>query len=196
MFRGERVGDCPQKWDKQALRAEIRARKAAFGPEALSESSRQIIAGLENLPVFREAKILLLYHSLPDEVSTHECLLRHCSDKEILLPRVVGDDLELRRFTGPDDLRRGAYGILEPDGALFTDYARIQLAVVPGMAFDDAGHRLGRGRGYYDRLFSASAFSQVYKLGLCFPFQLVREVPAGPFDVTMSAVFSGHTPAR
>lgn len=73
-------------------------------------------------------------------------------EKQILLPVVTGDDLELRVYTGPGDLATGAYGIEEPTGALFTDYDAIDFIVVPGVAFDRNGNRLGRGKGYYDRL--------------------------------------------
>lgn len=67
-------------------------------------------------------------------------------EKQILLPVVTGDDLELRVYTGPGDLATGAYGIEEPTGALFTDYDAIDFIVVPGVAFDRNGNRLGRGK--------------------------------------------------
>ena len=65
---------------------------------------------------------------------------------------VKGDDLELRLYTGDDRLTEGAFHIDEPTGTAFTDYAAIDLAVIPGVAFDRRGNRLGRGKGYYDRL--------------------------------------------
>lgn len=83
-------------------------------------------------------------------------------------------------------MTRGAFGIMEPSGELFTDYSRITLAVVPGMAFDSHGHRLGRGKGYYDRFLPL--LPQAYKIGVCFPFQLVDDVPIEPTDVVMDEV--------
>ena len=85
--------------------------------------SAEILAALETHPAFRAANIILLYHSLPDEVDTHDFIRKWSTKKQILLPVVVGDDLELRVYTGPADLTPGAYGIEEPTGALFTDYA-------------------------------------------------------------------------
>lgn len=104
--------------------------------------------------------IVLLYYSLKDEVDTHEFVRKWSREKRILLPVVVGDDLELRVYTGPEDLATGSYGIEEPTGELFTDYAAIDFVAVPGVAFDNAGNRLGRGKGYYDRLLPASRLSK------------------------------------
>ena len=83
---------------------------------------------------------------------------------------------------------------MEPIGEPFTDYAQIDVCLVPGVAFDAAGHRLGRGRGYYDRflskLYSPSHFPALspLKIGVCFPFQRVAEVPSEPHDILMDEV--------
>lgn len=147
-----------------------------------------MLARLEAHPAFRRAQTVLLYHSLKDEVQTHAFIEKWSRRKKIILPVVAGDVLELRAYTGPNDLSIGSYGIAEPTGELFTDYASIDLAVIPGVAFDLAGHRLGRGKGYYDKLlpFLPSAL----KIGLCFPFQLVEEVPAEPFDICMDIIIT------
>ena len=76
----------------------------------------------------------------------------------------------------------------EPTGALFTDYATIDLVIVPGVAFDRDGNRLGRGKGYYDRLLPR--IPSAYKVGICFPFQIVEEVPAEPFDIRMDEIIT------
>lgn len=130
----------------------------------------------------------MLYHSLKDEVDTHAFIRKWSRKKRILLPVVVGDDLELRIYTGPDDMAIGAYGIDEPTGELFTDYAAIDFIAVPGVAFDRSGNRLGRGKGYYDRLLPR--IPSAYKAGICFPFQLVEEVPAEAFDIRMDEVIT------
>lgn len=153
----------------------------------LQSQSAEILAALEVHPAFRAASIVLLYYSLKDEVDTHEFVRKWSREKLILLPVVTGEELELRVFTGPEDLATGAYGIGEPTGELFTDYAAIDLAVIPGVAFDAAGNRLGRGKGYYDRLLPRLT---AFKAGICFPFQLVEEVPAEPFDIRMDAIIS------
>lgn len=153
-----------------------------------SPQSAEILAALEAHPAFRAASTVLLYHSLKDEVDTHAFIRKWSRKKRILLPVVVGDDLELRIYTGPDDMAIGAYGIEEPIGELFTDYAAIDFIAVPGVAFDRSGNRLGRGKGYYDRLLPR--IPSAYKAGICFPFQLVEEVPAEAFDIRMDEVIT------
>lgn len=145
-----------------------------------------MLSRLEAHPAFRQAHTILLYHSLPDEVNTHDFIRKWSAQKQILLPVVIGNDLELRRYTNPQDLKKGAYGIEEPVGEPFTDYASIDLAIIPGVAFDAQGNRLGRGKGYYDRLLPR--LPHTYKIGICFPFQLLEEVPTEALDVRMDEV--------
>lgn len=111
-------------------------------------------------------------------------------DKRFVLPCVVDDcNLELRAYTGSKDLEvRGKYRIPEPVGQLFVDIASIDLALIPGMAFDPAGHRLGRGKGYYDRLLGSDVFCRIPKVGVCFDFQLLDRVEHQPHDITMDHV--------
>lgn len=150
--------------------------------------SAEILAALEIHPVFRAAKTVLLYHSLPDEVDIHDFIRKWCEKKRILLPVVTGDELKLRTYSGPGNLAIGAYGIEEPTGEFFTDYSAIDLIVVPGVAFDRKGNRLGRGKGYYDRLLPQ--IPSAYKAGICFSFQIVEEIPAEPFDICMDEVIT------
>jgi 5-formyltetrahydrofolate cyclo-ligase len=93
--------------------------------------------------------------------------------------------LELRLYSGRDSLRVGAYNILEPVGPVFSDYDSIDLAVVPGVAFTADGIRLGRGKGYYDRLLPRI---KARKIGICFPFQILHSIPAESFDIRMDEV--------
>jgi 5-formyltetrahydrofolate cyclo-ligase len=129
-----------------------------------------------------------LYHSLSDEVNTHLFIEEWCLKKQLLLPVVVGEELELRLFQNMNELKIGSFSIAEPTGPLFTDYAKIDFVAVPGMAFDRNGHRLGRGKGYYDRLLPK--LTNAYKAGICFPYQVVNEVPVEPTDITMDGIIT------
>lgn len=159
-----------------------------FGDAQLAEFSESIIRKLRTNPAVVRAKTILMYYSLYDEVDTHT-FIDHLAQqgKEVLLPVVVSNtEMELRRYTGTHDLRNGFFDIMEPVGDLFTDYDKIDVAVVPGMAFDSLGNRLGRGKGYYDRLLPQ--LTNTYKIGVCFPFQRVPAVPADKHDVRMDEI--------
>ena len=173
---------------KSALRKPIREMKRQFTNEELEELSLPVMSRLLTHPAVTEAKTILMYYSLSDEVCTHDTV-NHLvqAGKTVLLPRVTGDtDMELRIYTAPADLAAGHYGIMEPTGEVYTDYGRIDVAVVPGMAFDAQGHRLGRGKGYYDRFLPKAA--KAYKIGVCFGFQKQETIPTDDNDVTMDCV--------
>ena len=142
---------------------------------------------VERLPEFLSAGTVLLYWSMEDEVQTHDFVNRWYREKTLLLPCVDGDDLLLRQYTGPDCIRAGEqFGIGEPVGPVYTHLDRIEVIIVPGVAFDRNNNRMGRGRGFYDRLLKSTPHA--YKVGVGFDFQLVENVPVEPFDVPMDKV--------
>jgi len=167
---------------KQELRQHIRTLKKQYLTGAQSPCE---VLLLEKLQPY---KVIMLYSALPDEVPTQTLMAELVAQgKTVLLPRVINEkDMELRCYTGPQDLQKGAYGILEPTGERYTDYEAIDVAIVPGMAFDAEGHRLGRGKGYYDRFLSRVPY--LYKIGLCFSWQTVDRVPCDEHDMVMDEV--------
>ncbi len=173
---------------KQALRRLMALRKGAETPESLGRLSEGVMARLEAHPAFLAAGTVLLYHSLPDEVDTRAFIRRWAERKRLLLPVVAGEELTLRLYRPGEPLMKGKFGIEEPQGNAFTDFASIALAVVPGVAFDRGGRRLGRGKGYYDRLLPR--LPGAFKIGVCFPFQLLDNIPAAPFDIPMDEVIT------
>ena len=174
--------------DKNILRQEMIQRKRQFTANSLRELSLAVIARLLAHPRVQTAQTIMLYHSLPDEVYTHDAIEQlFAAGKQVLLPAVLDEEhLELRPYQGENDLQLGAMNIFEPAGAPFTAYEQIEVVVVPGVSFDANGNRLGRGRGYYDRFLLQ--VPQAYKLGICFDFQKVAYVPTGPSDVPMHEV--------
>ena len=188
--------------DKNAIRKRIRNEKKHHSEDELQELSRDICKRILQHPKVESARMLLLYWALPDEVRTEE-LVQTLVDmgKEVLLPRVISDtEMTIHRFTSINDFQKGAYGILEPTGErvgieVLKDAARDAkasgedcVAIVPGMAFDRCGHRLGRGKGYYDRFLRSVAC--MYKIGVCYPFQMIDNVPSVEHDVVMNEVIT------
>lgn len=170
---------------KNELRHNIKQQKRQFTSQQLAQLSLPVLDRLR--PLLRDAKVVLAYYSLPDEVDTHVLIDELVAEgKTVLLPKVLDDTtMELRRYTGLQDLCEGAYHIMEPVGMTFTDLSQIDVALIPGVAFDAQGHRLGRGKGYYDRFLSLISTKT---LGLCFDFQKVAEVPVEAQDVAVDKV--------
>jgi len=175
---------------KQKIRKTVKDRFSGRNPNESKAASRDIMARVEKLPQFMESKTVALYWSAGNEVATHEFVEKWSTGKTILLPVVAGDDLVLKKFSCAEDMRCGCFGIEEPQCEEFPaeDYDRIGLIVVPGVAFDRKGHRLGRGKGFYDRLLPRI---KGYKAGVCFDFQMFPEIPAEPHDATVDRVISG-----
>ena len=173
--------------EKAEIRKQIRELKRAVPTEEKFRRSEEIMRQVERLPEFQAARVVLLYWSMADEVQTHDFVNRWYREKVLLLPCVEGDDLLLRRYTGPECLVAGEqFGIGEPKGEVFDDLARVELIVVPGVAFDGKGNRMGRGRGFYDRLLKCTPTAM--KVGVAFGFQMIESVPVEAFDVAMNQV--------
>lgn len=183
-----RINDRKTSMDKKQLRKQIRERKKEFSISEKIELSRPVFEKIEKEELFKEAKVVLLYYSMDDEVYTHNFVEKHYKTKTILLPCVDGDDLILRQYLGIESMKAGEqFGILEPVGKEFNDLEKIDLMIIPGVAFDEEKNRLGRGRGFYDRLLKTV---NATKIGVCFDFQIVEQVPTEDFDVKMDVVIS------
>lgn len=162
---------------KRTLREQVRSRLPAPGSDvhaALSSAAQERLAAS---PLIAAARVVALYRALPSEVATAAlaaALL--AAGKEICFPAVVGGALEFR-LVG-DAFVRGALGVEEPRGPVVRA-AAIELLVVPAVAVDAQGRRLGRGKGYYDR--ALATFSGA-AIALVFESQLVPAVPVGEHD--------------
>ena len=178
--------------NKNELRKYIREQKRHFTQLQLGEMSFSIMSSVLTHPRVREADTILMYHSLPDEVDTHSALDQLLAmGKKVFLPKVVSDtEMTIHEYTGADSLQPSEpYGILEPTTPeLSIINCQLSIAVVPGMAFDRQGHRLGRGKGYYDRFLSQ--IPNIYKIGVCFPFQMLESIPSESTDVVMDEVIT------
>ncbi|MGN0233141.1 MAG: 5-formyltetrahydrofolate cyclo-ligase [Bacteroidaceae bacterium] len=179
---------------KKELRNLVREQKAAHSTAELHNWSEQACRRVCRLALWNKAKSVLLYHPLPDEVDISILLQEaHSQGKRVYLPVVTGpESIEVREWLPETEMQTGTFGISEPQGEEITqeEYARIDLAIIPGMAFDEQGHRLGRGKGYYDRLLTH--IPQVHRWGICFPFQYLNNIPHEPHDINMEKVICGE----
>ena len=172
--------------DKNLLRQEIRKRKKAHTSEELRKQSEVILQKLARHPDFQKAERVMLYASLPDEVQTLAFIDEWAGRKHVILPTVVGDDIVPVETTAGNRMVEGDFHILEPDAPPYE--GPLDLIVVPGMAFDREGHRLGRGKGFYDRFLTK--YPDVKTIGICFDFQLLDSIPTEPHDRPVGEVIS------
>lgn len=164
--------------------------KKKYSTTWLSERSSEVLSRLEETKLFRKASCIAFYHALPGEVETADFIRKWASEKTFLLPVVEGDDLRLVSYNGDHTLKSGVFGILEPDDSCSSvPESEIDLFIIPGVAFDRKKNRLGRGKGYYDRLLSSL---HAPKIGLCFDFQLHDNIPVEPFDIPMNGIITNR----
>lgn len=154
-------------------KAEIRALHSSLRPRSSAGLTEQLLALVEKLDI----KTLASYHPLASEPDVSEFNTEFARSGNLLLPRVVGDDLEFAYGS----LAKGSLGIMEPMGERFPIDA-IELVLVPALAIDAEGNRLGKGRGYYDRILKTSVATAV---GVIFDGELVEKLDAEEHDVRM-----------
>lgn len=177
---------------KAALREVVLRRREALPEGVRASLSSRILAGVLDFPSYRRSNVVLGYASFGTELRTDEFLRRVLDDgKTLLLPRVERDGLglyEVRDVTR--DLAPGTWGIREPtpDRGTGVDPDRVDFALIPGVAFDLTGGRLGYGGGYYDRLLAGGLAGRASLVSGAFEVQIVDEVPVDPHDAPVDAV--------
>ncbi len=188
---------------KQQIRAEVRKLRNAL--PCKDELSHRILSHVWELECISRAKTILFYIDVRDEVRTRRELERALiSDQRIAVPYCEGDLLVCVELHAMSELQVGSFGILEPAYSIRENLSRIvapskiDVVLVPGVAFDQRGGRLGHGKGYYDRLLEQVRPGCI-KIGVAFQCQLVEEVPTEPHDVLMDLIVTEQgviTPAR
>ncbi|MBS3942340.1 MAG: 5-formyltetrahydrofolate cyclo-ligase [Actinobacteria bacterium] len=181
--------------DKSALRASARAARSAMSPAERTEASARLVARLARVTELRRARTVLLYAASGQEADPVGVLPR-LLDRGVrtLFPRVRDDHLDLVAASDLRTLRLGYRGIAEPVGAA-VDPAVVDVAIVPGVAFDLRGGRLGQGGGHYDRLLALLPATTT-RIGVCFACQVVPQVPREPHDAAVDLVVTDRITHR
>lgn len=177
---------------KRSLRSQLLAARRALSHESWRASSHAAQLNLLSLEEYMRAECVALYAPAHNETDTGLILSSAFqSGKRVLYPAVCGERMVFRRVEHIEALQEGAFGILEP-WPIGVDHQadEADLIVVPGVAFDLAGHRIGYGKGFYDR-FLQHPGRTAHLVGLCHDFQLTDEaIPADPHDIPMEIVVS------
>lgn len=173
---------------KDEVRRYVQAQKALLSPLEKEEAAQTVFHTLERTAAFLMSDHILMYHSLPDELSTRSFLERWGKTKHIYLPRVNGVNLDILPYDR-SNLRMGAFHIEEPQGTQTVSVDAMDLIIVPGVGYDLRGRRVGRGKGYYDRLL---AHTKATRVGIAYSFQLFDYIETEPHDVGVDIVITDH----
>lgn len=176
--------------EKKEIRKIIRALKGEQTQDEKVSASCTIAQKILALEEIKSSRTILLYYSLPDEVLT-ESLIKYLyspegGSKRIILPIVEGEYLTLMEYD-PHMMELGYRNIMEPQGGKITDPTEVEFAVIPGVAFDSSCNRMGRGKGFYDKLLP---YLKCKKAGLAYDFQIVKEIPCDVHDIPLDMVIT------
>ncbi len=184
--------------EKKALRRAMRSRRQALDQNAVRQMSALAQQRILVLPAWQKATTVLAYAAVKGELQVDQLIEDAWSrGVRVLLPRCRPQEpgaMDVACVQCTDDVSAGAFSIPEPDPAtcpaerLDEQDAGPDLVLVPGLAFDRKGRRLGQGGGYYDRLLAKPAFQASLWVGVCYGFQLIEHVPAEPWDTCMHYV--------
>ncbi|HWQ74741.1 MAG TPA: 5-formyltetrahydrofolate cyclo-ligase [Syntrophomonas sp.] len=180
------------KGSKTALRSEMKAQRNLLAPEQMAQASVAIAKRINDLLPVQKARTIMGYASIQNEVALESFYeQQRRQGRTILLPRVQGDLIEAVEWKGWKETKVSSFGICEPVGSSFPP-EEIDVVLVPGLAFDGRGFRLGYGRGYYDR-FLPELRPGAFKCGICYEFQVVESVFPHAEDVSMHWIVTDHS---
>lgn len=165
--------------------------KRLCGAETMLRASEAVVPLVQAKAQYQSAQRVMLYYPLWDEPDTRPLITAALeAGKRVILPTVVGDDIVPVEVTRDTVWTKGAFGIMEPDAKPYD--GPIDFILVPGVAFDGHNNRLGRGRGYYDRFLADHI--DAFRLGICFDYQKIPNVPVEHFDLAMHSLVTIPTP--
>ncbi|MBI1969273.1 5-formyltetrahydrofolate cyclo-ligase [Candidatus Woesearchaeota archaeon] len=172
---------------KEQIRKRILEKRNALSQKEVKEKSEKIMRKLEQWKEFQRAKVVMFYVSKGKEVHTHTLFKTWLEKKIVCVPYVANEEMFVSRIDGFEELEKGSFDVLEPVKIKPVLRNDIDVVLVPGIAFDKRGYRIGYGLGYYDMFLKGL---QAKKIGLAYKFQIVQKIPKEPHDVKMDKVIT------
>lgn len=174
---------------KNSLRKNIYSLQNSLSNAEESVENKRIISQIEALESYNKSEYIMAYWPMKNEVDITE-LIKKDSSKVWILPSIEDGILVLKKFRGVENLIvSNYYGILEPSGLAEELHELIDLVIVPGVAFNNKGERIGHGKGYYDNLLPKLINS--YKVGVGFSYQEYENIPIDKHDFVLDKVIFG-----
>ena len=182
--------------DKATVRQEILARRDALDPGAVQRKSALIAGNLERLKEYQNAAAVLFYLSRNNEVQTDGMITAaYRLGKKVYVPVTGPDEIKVSELPGLDiEFDSGPYGIREPAQKFlkFVSPAVLDLVILPGVAFDARGGRIGYGKGYFDRLLGCLSTNAV-RVGVAYEFQVLETVPQTGTDIAVQKIVTENS---
>ena len=173
--------------DKKELRKAIRTRKREMTEEEILSKSKALCEMFVKCPAYLAAGTIYGYLPYNQEVRTWDALQQAMADgKRVAVPKVYGDEMRFIYITDFSQAEIGYCGIPEPVADEPVAEDKTALVLMPGIAFDRAGHRIGYGGGFYDKFLSLEPEHPT--LALCYDFQMVENLPTEEFDIPVDIV--------
>lgn len=177
--------------DKEFFRNEVKIKKAKLSHKEIHEKSQLIIEKLVELPIYNEAEAIFSFVSFNQEVRTFSFIKKAWQDgKDIYVPKVEGSVINFYKIKNLTELELGHFEILEPLNQELVEPKDKNLMIVPGLAFDSKGRRIGYGKGYYDRYFHKYGKDKFFKIALAYEFQVYKELPESIDDVKVDMIIT------
>lgn len=151
----------------------------------IKEDSEKIVKKLLSLPEIQNAQTILLYYPHKNEVNVLPLFeILSFKGKRVLFPKTVNEEIHPVAVNSLKDLKKGNFGILEPEGKK-TEKEHIDIVIVPAVAFNKKGYRIGYGKGFYDRFLKDF---KGLKVGVAYDFQIVDDLPVNEHDVPVDII--------
>lgn len=165
---------------KEEIRKEIKEKRSKLSKEFINENSKTISEILFSMDKYKMAKIIFIYMNMEFEVSTREVITNALKNgKKIAIPKIINDEMEFYYINSLEEVEVGYYGIEEPTGDKVAKDENA-LMIMPGVAFDTNRHRIGYGKGFYDKYLAKNNIEN--KIALAFEFQIIDNIPFENYD--------------
>jgi len=180
--------------DKNIIRKEMIKKREALSVDEHTYLSRLIFEKLASLPEYKNSRFIMTYISFRNEVDTKNIIKdAFFNNKRVAVPITMGGKIISSEIFSNSVFKIGTFGVSEPKEIFEVDPKILDLIIVPGNTFDKHGNRLGYGKGYYDRFLPKT---KAVKIGLCYDFNLVDEIPVSDNDIPMDIIITDKSILR
>jgi len=177
--------------DKKTIRQMMKQKRLLLDQKTFFLHSQHIMQCVLQHPIYQKAQMIGIYVSLHGEVDTKQLITETLKKHHVCVPKVAGDIMHFYEIQSLDDLKEGHFHVLEPITNSLIHPQDIDLMIVPMLAYNQSFHRVGYGKGYYDKYFSHGFHG--YKLGIAFSWQYIENIEYDEYDQQLDEIINENT---